>query len=138
MVEKHPLGAFWPQLAEPFRQFGARLADWLAPASDASSDAETYRISLELPGVDEGDIDIGIDHGMLTIRGEKKQEHEEKSETWYFSERQYGAFQRSFRLPADADEAGVKAELKDGVLTVSVPRRKPAGTAGRKVTIERG
>ena len=138
MVEKHPLGAFWPQLAEPFRQFGARLADWLAPASDASSDAGAYRISLELPGVDEADIDIGIDHGMLTIRGEKKQEREERGETWYFSERQYGAFQRSFRLPADADEAGVKASLKDGVLTVSVPRRKPAEAEGRKVTIERG
>lgn len=138
MVEKHPLGAFWPQLAEPFRQFGARLADWLAPASDASSDTEAYRISLELPGVDEADIDIGIDHGMLTIRGEKKQEREERGETWYFSERQYGAFQRSFRLPADADEAGVKASLKDGVLTVSVPRRKPAEAEGRKVTIERG
>ena len=138
MVEKHPLGAFWPQLAEPFRQFGARLADWLAPASDASSDAGAYRISLELPGVDEADIDIGIDHGMLTIRGEKKQEREERGETWYFSERQYGAFQRRFRLPADADEAGVKASLKDGVLTVSVPRRKPAEAEGRKVTIERG
>ena len=72
MVEKHPLGAFWPQLAEPFRQFGARLADWLAPASDASSDDQAYRITLELPGVDEGDIDIAVDQGMLTIRGEKK------------------------------------------------------------------
>jgi len=138
MVEKHPLGAFWPQLAEPFRQFGARLADWLAPASDASSDDQAYRITLELPGVDEGDIDIGIDHGMLTIRGEKKQEREEKGETWYFSERQYGSFQRSFRLPADADDTGITAALKDGVLSVSVPRRQKAATTGRKVTIDRG
>jgi HSP20 family protein len=138
MVEKHPLGAFWPQLAEPFRQFGARLADWLSPASDASSDDQAYRISLELPGVDEGDIDIGVDQGMLTIRGEKKQEREEKGETWYFTERQYGSFQRSFRLPADADDTGITAALKDGVLSVSVPRRQPSATTGRKVNIDRG
>jgi len=138
MVEKHPLGAFWPNLAEPFRQFGARLADWLAPASDAKSDAEAYRITLELPGVAEDDIEIAVDHGTLTVRGEKRATREEKGETWYFTERQYGSFQRSFRLPADADEGAIKAALRDGVLSLTVPRRAPAAAAGRKVTIEKG
>lgn len=137
MVEKHPLGAFWPSLAEPFRQFGARLADWMAPASDAKSDAEAYRITLELPGVAEDDIEIAVDHGMLTVRGEKRASREEKGETWYFTERQYGSFQRSFRLPADADEGAIKAALRDGVLSLTVPRRAPAPAAGRKVTIEK-
>lgn len=138
MVEKHPIGAFWPTLAEPFRQFGARLADWMAPASDAKSDAQAYRISMELPGVAEGDVEITAEGGTLTVRGEKRAEREEKGDTWYFTERQYGSFQRSFRLPADADEAGIKAALKDGVLTLTVPRKAPAQPTGRKVVVERG
>ncbi len=138
MVEKHPLGAFWPTLAEPFRQFGARLADWLAPASDAKSDTEAYRITMELPGVAEADIEITAEAGTLTVRGEKRASREEQGDTWFFSERQYGAFQRSFRLPADVDEAGTRAALKDGVLTLTVPRKAPPGSAGRKVTVERG
>lgn len=138
MVEKHPIGAFWPTLAEPFRQFGARLADWLAPASDAKSDAQAYRISMELPGVAENDVEITAEGGTLTVRGEKRAEREEKGDTWYFTERQYGSFQRSFRLPADADEAGIKAALKDGVLTLTVPRKAPDRPAGRKVVVERG
>lgn len=138
MVEKHPLGALWPHLAEPFRAFGARLADWLAPASDAKSDPEAYRITMELPGVTEADIEITAEAGTLTVRGEKRASREEKGETWYFTERQYGAFQRSFRLPADADEAGIRAALKDGVLTLTLPRKAPPGPAGRKVAVERG
>lgn len=138
MVEKHPLGALWPTLAEPFRAFGARLADWLAPASDAKSDAEAYRISMELPGVADTDIEITAEAGTLTIRGEKRASRDETGETWFFTERQYGAFQRSFRLPADADDGAVRAALKDGVLTLSIPRKAPQGPAGRKVAVERG
>jgi HSP20 family protein len=138
MVEKHPLGALWPTLAEPFRAFGARLADWMAPASDARSDAEAYRITMELPGVAEADIEITAEAGTLSVSGEKRATREEKGDTWFFSERQYGAFQRSFRLPADADEGAIRAALKDGLLTLTVPRKASASPTGRKVTVERG
>ncbi len=138
MVEKNPMASFWPQMIEPFRNFGARLAEWVAPVSEASSDDAAYRIAIELPGVEEKDIHLSVEGGVVTVRGEKKTEREEKGETWYFSERQFGAFARSFRLPADADDTAVKAALKDGVLTVTVPRRAQAVPEGRRVPISTG
>ena len=138
MVEKTPVSGLWPQMFEPLRSMGARLAEWIAPASEASSDTDAYRIALELPGVAEEDIHLSLDGGVVTVKGEKKTEREERGDTWYFSERQFGAFSRSFRLPPDADEGAVKAALKDGVLTVTVPRRAPAADAPRRVPIARG
>ncbi|MDW4550316.1 Hsp20/alpha crystallin family protein [Defluviimonas sp. D31] len=138
MVEKTPASTFWPSFYEPFRHFGTRLSEWLAPAAEASSDGKVYRIAVELPGVEEKDIDISIDDGMVTVKGEKKESREEKGETWYFSERQYGSFSRSFRLPADADPGKVSAALKDGVLMLTVERAAPEVTKARKVPIGRG
>lgn len=138
MVEKSHTAGFWPQLYEPLRNFGTRVADWMAPASDASTDETAYRITMELPGVEEKDIDLSVQDGVVTIKGEKSAQREEKGETWFFSERQYGAFSRSFRLPADADGEKVEAHLKDGVLSVTVPKHDGSAPAGRKVTINRG
>jgi HSP20 family protein len=138
MVEKTPLGTFFPSLYEPFRQMGGKLADWLSPAAEASSGDDAYRITMELPGVAEGDIHLTVENGVVAVRGEKKTEREEKGDTWYFSERQYGAFQRSFRVPADADEGKVSAELKDGVLTVTIPRKPPSEKGGKRVKISKG
>lgn len=130
MVETNQTSGFWPSLYAPLRGVGSRIADWLSPASDASSDEDTYRISMELPGVSESDINVTAEAGMLVVSGEKSSEREDKGDTWYFSERQYGSFRRSFRLPVDADDGGVVAHMKDGVLEISVPRKKPgAGTA---------
>ena len=137
MVESSHNAGHWPNFYAPLRNFGARVADWLSPASDASSAENAYRISMELPGVNEGDIDIVIEDGALTIRGEKKSSREEKGEAWFFSERQYGAFSRSFRLPPDADQGEISADLSDGVLSVTIPRRSPKDEGGRKVSINR-
>lgn len=138
MIEKTPATSFWPLLYEPFRSFGMRLSEWLAPASEASSDEKAYRIALELPGVDEKDIEITVNEGMVTVKGEKKEAREEKGDTWYFSERQFGSFSRSFRLPADADAGQVSADLKDGVLTLTVARAAPEAAKARKVPIGKG
>lgn len=138
MVEKSHSPGLWPAFYEPFRQFGTRMAEWLAPASDAKADEAAYRITMELPGVGEKDIDVSIHDGVVTVKGEKTAEHEEKGDTWFFSERQYGAFSRSFRLPSDADGAGVKADLKDGVLTLTVPKLTPKAPEAAKVKITRG
>ena len=135
MVEKTPASAFWPSFYEPFRHFGARLSEWLAPASEASSDDKTYRIAIELPGVEEKDIEVTVNEGMVTVKGEKKESREEKGDTWYFSERQFGSFSRSFRLPADADQGKVSANLRDGVLTLTVARAAPEVATSRKVPI---
>ena len=136
MVEKSSSGSFWPSLYEPFRMMGTRLADWLSPAAEASQNGDAYRIAMELPGVGEDDIDVTVEDGVLQIKGEKKSEREEKGDTWYFSERQFGSFNRSFRLPSDADAAGVKAEMKDGLLTVTVPK-KPEKKAAARVPISK-
>ncbi|MGB8814771.1 MAG: Hsp20/alpha crystallin family protein [Paracoccaceae bacterium] len=139
MVEKSSTTGFWPSLYEPFRIAGSRLADWLAPLSEASQDEKGYRISMELPGVAEDDIHLTVEDGVVSVRGEKKTSREEKGETWYFSERQFGSFSRSFRLPSDADEKAVKAEMKDGVLTVTLPKKAPEAVAAeRRVPITKG
>ncbi|MDU8927448.1 Hsp20/alpha crystallin family protein [Alisedimentitalea sp. MJ-SS2] len=138
MVEKSHTAGLWPSLYEPFRGFGSRVADWLAPASDASADEDAYRISMELPGVEEKDIDISVSGGVVSVKGEKSSSQEEKGETWFFSERQYGAFSRSFRLPQDADGDRVEAELKDGVLTIAVSKKAPEEPEATKVKIKRG
>ena len=138
MVEKSHTAGLWPSLYEPFRSFGSHVADWLAPASDASVDEDAYRITMELPGVEEKDIDITVNAGVVSVKGEKSSSSEESGETWFFSERQYGAFSRSFRVPEDADGDRVEAELRDGVLTISVPKRAPDIQAATKVAIKRG
>ncbi|MEI4233162.1 Hsp20/alpha crystallin family protein [Roseovarius sp. D22-M7] len=138
MIEKSQPAGFWPQVYEPLRNLGTRMAEWLAPASDASSDSTAYRITMELPGVEEKDIDLSVHDGMVTVKGEKTDAREEKGETWFFTERQYGAFSRSFRLPPDADGDKVAATLKDGVLHLTIPRRETEGPKGRKVEIQRG
>lgn len=137
MVETSHASGFWPSLYEPLRNMGTRLAEWVAPASEASVNGDVYRIAMELPGVDEKDIDLTVHEGMVTVKGEKRNEKEEKGETWYFSERQYGSFSRSFRLPADADGQKVKADLKDGVLTITVPKTAPQVEAESKVKINK-
>ena len=137
MVEKTQHSAFWPSFYEPFRHLGTRLSEWLAPASEASSNDKAYRIAVELPGVEEKDIEVSVDDGVVTVKGEKRESREEKGETWYFRERQYGSFSRSFRLPADSDPDSIDADLKDGVLTLTVARAAPEVAKTRKIPIGR-
>lgn len=137
MVQSNQSGSLWPQLYAPFGAMGTRLKDWLSPASDASSSDNVYRISVELPGVSEDDIDLNAENGVLTLSGEKSESREDKGDTWYFSERQYGSFRRSFRLPDDAVAEKAEAHVKDGVLEITVPRR-PAETAqSKKIAINK-
>ena len=122
MVERSHTANWWPSVYEPFRKVGERVADWFAPKSDAAVSKENYRVRVELPGVDVEDIDISVHDNTLVIQGEKRTEREETGESYFFSEREYGAFLRSFRLPADADASAVDADFKNGVLTVTVPK----------------
>ncbi|SHH24828.1 Hsp20/alpha crystallin family protein [Marivita hallyeonensis] len=138
MVETNQASGFWPSLYSPLRGMGTRIAEWLSPASDASSDEDAYRISIELPGVSEKDINVTAESGMLVVSGEKTSEREDKGDTWYFSERQYGSFRRSFRLPADADEAAISAQVKDGVLDIAVPRKKPEASSATSIPVKKG
>ncbi|SHJ16234.1 heat shock protein Hsp20 [Shimia gijangensis] len=138
MVEKSHTSGFWPSLYDPFRQMSERVAEWLAPASEAAGNDDAYRIAVELPGVEEDDIHLSVEDGVVLLKGEKRTEREEKGETWFFSERQYGSFSRSFRLPPDAQGEKVDAQLKDGVLTITIPKVAPKKQETAKVEIRKG
>lgn len=135
MVESSHVAGFWPSLYEPFRSLGGKIADWFAPASEAGSDDNAYHIDLELPGVKMDDIDISIHENVLSVKGEKRSMREEKKDAVYFCERQYGAFQRSFRLPADAVGDKVDAAFKDGLLTLTIPRAAPETPKAQKIEV---
>ena len=92
---------------------------------------------MELPGVAEDEIDVSVADGVVTVKGEKETTRQDKGETWFFSERQYGAFRRAFRLPSDADAGAVSAALKDGVLTIRVPRKAAKASEATKVKVAR-
>ncbi|MEL6204072.1 MAG: Hsp20/alpha crystallin family protein [Pseudomonadota bacterium] len=139
MVEKSHTSGFWPALYDPFRAVGQRLAEWVAPAAEASGSGDTYQITIELPGVSEEDIHIAVANHTVTVQGEKRTVHEKQGESYYFSERAYGSFSRSFRLPPDADGDAVAANLTDGVLTISIPKHAPApDKSAHRVPISRG
>lgn len=109
--------------------------DGFAPlVVDVAETDKTYAITAELPGVDEKDVEISVQDGVLTLRGEKREEKEEMTSHRYMSERRYGAFQRMFGLPKGTDESKVEASFHNGVLKISVP--KPAATLVRKVDVK--
>ncbi|MDA1097975.1 MAG: Hsp20/alpha crystallin family protein [Proteobacteria bacterium] len=139
MVESsaQPLSSLWPHIADPMRRFGAKVADYFSPASDAAATDDAYIVEVELPGVKEEDINIEQHGNMLIVKGDKHSSREEESKNYYFSERTYGAFQRTFRLPADVEEGGIKASAKDGVLTLYLPKRKEAKATKRTIQIQK-
>ena len=130
--------AHWPHLFEPFRNMAASVASYFSPSADAASGAEDYEINMELPGVSAEDIDVSLNDHVLTVKGEKKSSREEKTKTYYFSERSYGAFQRSFRLPGDVATDQIEASFVDGVLKLSLPKTSQAAPAQRKIQVRPG
>lgn len=105
---------------------------WMPEVDITESDTEIV-LEAELPGMDKDDVEIEIDGNVLTLRGEKKQEKEEQEKGRYLYERSYGAFQRSFSLPATVKEEAVKAEFRKGVLRVALP--KDGAPRGKKIQI---
>ena len=90
---------------------------------DIAEHETAYEITAELPGMDESNIDVKFSDGTLTIKGEKKDEREEKQKDYHLSERRYGSFQRSFGVPDGVDADNIEAHFKNGVLTVTLPKR---------------
>ncbi len=110
------------------------MVDW-TPSADISETDTAYLIKAEIPGVKKEDVKVTIENGMLTIQGERKMEKEEKDKKFHRIERSYGSFTRSFRLPEDADESAVKAEFKDGMLNVTLPKSAKAKPKSINVTV---
>jgi HSP20 family protein len=102
-------------------------SDWsgmLKPALDIQETDKQYKITLEVPGVEEKDIQITLDNDVLMVRGEKRQEQEKKEGGFHRVERSYGSFQRALNLPDDANQDSIKASFKNGVLTVTIDKRE--------------
>lgn len=97
------------------------VADWV-PTVDISETDKEYQITAELPEVKKEDVKVTVENGILTLQGERRQEKEEKGKRYHRIERSYGTFVRSFALPESVDQTGVKAEYKDGVLTLHLPK----------------
>jgi HSP20 family protein len=110
----------------------------LTPHVDVRETDKEMVIEAELPGIDDKDISLSLQDGVLTIRGEKKHEHDEENENYRMTERRYGSFQRSLRLPDTVDEAKVEANFDKGVLKVMLPKRPEAIGKQRTIPIKKG
>jgi HSP20 family protein len=108
------------------------------PRVDVSESENEYEVTAELPGIDEKDVELTLADNVLTIRGEKKVEREEKDKdkNYYMSERSFGSFRRAVPLPAEVDEDRVEANFKNGVLTVHLPKSPQAQARTRRIEVK--
>jgi len=114
-----------------------REAAWpTAPAVDFTDTGKAYEITAELPGIDEKNVDVKVANGVLTIKGEKQEEKEEKKKDYYLRERNFGSFERAFQLPDGVDGDKIEANFKKGVLTVSLPKKPEAQQAAKKIDVK--
>jgi len=120
---------FW---LEPFES----RFEGFSPRIDVTESDKELKITAELPGMDEKDIDVSLNKDTLTIKGEKKEEKEDKGKDYYRSERSFGSFSRTIPLPSEIDTDKVKAEFKKGVLTVTMPKTAEAIRETKKIPIK--
>jgi HSP20 family protein len=114
---------------------GPLTAGW-APAVDVREGVDKLVLSIELPGVDANAVEISVENNRLTVRGERTFEKAEEGETYHRVERAYGAFERSFQLPASFAAEKIEARAKNGVLTLTIPKREEAKPRSIKIAIE--
>lgn len=123
--------------------FGRR-ADWesmaregdLVPKVDAVETDDALQITAELPGLSEKDVEISLSDGVLTLKGEKKEEKVTEEKGYHLSERRYGSFQRSFRLPEGIDEDKIEARCEKGVLKIIAPKSPEAAKQAKKIAVK--
>ena len=120
----------WPAM---FRRGG----EFTIPQFDVRENTNSIVVEAELPGVDEKDVTVTLANGVLTIRGEKKQEKEEKADNYHVSERSFGSFERAIRLPDTIDDAKIEAKFDKGVLKVTAAKKPEAVKAERKIEIKK-
>ena len=112
-----------------FGEVGGISANW--PSIDVKDKDNELLVTAEVPGLTDKDVELFVDNGMLTIRGEKKAEHEERG----YSERFFGKFERQIPLPSGVDEQNCRADFRDGLLTIHLPKTKEAEQARKKIPI---
>jgi HSP20 family protein len=131
----------------PYSPFGRRRFEFefpwpratdmaIAPAVDVVERDKAYEITAELPGMDEKKIDIKLSNGMLTIKGEKKEEKEEHEKDYYMSERRFGSFMRSFQVPEGVDTGKIEATFAKGVLNIKLPKTAETQKSEKTISIK--
>ncbi|HVI13689.1 MAG TPA: Hsp20/alpha crystallin family protein [Pseudolabrys sp.] len=119
---------------EPFRRTEAAFGS--VPAVDVTQTDKGYEITAELPGMEDKDVEVKLANGVLTIRGEKRDEKEEKQKDYYLRERSFGSFERSFQVPENIDTDKISAGFKKGVLTIMLPKSAEAQRAEKKIEVK--
>jgi HSP20 family protein len=146
-----PRDIFSAMRDEMDRVFGRFERDWpfpsvfdregrsavMMPELDVRESSDSITIEVELPGVEEKDVTVTLANGVLTIKGEKKQEKEEKSASYYITERSFDSFQRSLRLPDTVDDSKVAARFEKGVLKVTAAKKPEAVKTERRIEIRK-
>ena len=138
-VTSDPFGALQNEIDRLFEDFARgwssmRPAADLVPSMDVSENDKEFEITVELPGLQEKDVQVNLVDNILTVKGEKKAEKEEKNKNYRAYERSYGSFARSLELPPNVNPDAIKASLANGVLKVVVP--KPAPAQVKKVEVK--
>ncbi len=139
-LRQDPFMTLRNQMDRLFDTFGTwpnETASDVTPRVDVSETDKEIDIDAELPGLEDKDIDVTLSGDTLTIRGEKKSEHEEKKKNYYVSERSYGSFSRSIQLPFDADPNNISAKFDKGVLHIAIPKPEHIAAKTAKIPVKR-
>lgn len=131
----------WPRpFRPPMPTLGPLLRselDWSTPAVDIVEKDKSYEINVELPGIDEQNVDVTLRNGNIVIKGEKQEDKEEKSKDYYLRERQFGSFERAFAVPEGVETDKIDASFKKGVLTITLPKAPTAQNSEKKISVKR-
>jgi HSP20 family protein len=125
---------FWRRFDQPFGATGR--SDMGGPRTDIAETENALEVSVELPGIDQKDVDVSLTDSALAIKGEKKSEREGSQKGYHMSERSYGSFYRSIPLPSGIDTDKASAEFKNGVLTVTLPKTQEALARVKKIEVK--
>ncbi|MGB8633623.1 MAG: Hsp20/alpha crystallin family protein [Xanthobacteraceae bacterium] len=129
-------GGFW---RSPFYSptFDLLPTSWaIAPAVDFTDTEKAYEVTAELPGIDEKNVEVKVANGVLTIKGDKNEEKEERKKGYYLRERNFGLFERSFQVPDGVDSDKIEASFKKGVLTVTLPKKPEAQKVAKRIDVK--
>ena len=129
----------WPAGRSPFNAAPSWRSEFTWPAAPAVDLVETdkgFEVTAELPGLDEKNIEVKFVDGVLTIKGEKQEEKEEKKKDYYLHERSFGSFHRALHVPAGVDSDKIDATFKKGVLKVTLPKSAEAQKAEKKIAVK--
>ncbi len=127
---------FWPSWGRSLRAAAPEFPSILTPAVDVVETEKSYEITTELPGMDEKNIEVKLADGVLTIKGDKQQDKEEKHKSYYRRERSYGAFERSFEVPDTVEADKIEASFSKGVLKLMLPKKAEAQKPAKKIDVK--